>query len=79
MTNFAARTAQLLIDIKAVHFNADQPFNLAQVGDDRGSTLDPNGALTPEEQAQLADNSALPVLDGVTGQTAADFSCSVAN
>ncbi|MBO9578680.1 MAG: LCP family protein, partial [Microbacteriaceae bacterium] len=59
------------------HIRADQPFQLAAVGDDRGSTLDPNGALTPEQQAQLADNSGLPVLEGVTGSTAADFSCSV--
>lgn len=58
---------------------ADQPFVLPQVGDDRGSTVDPNGVLTPEQQQQLADNSGLPVLEGVTGQTAADFSCSVAN
>ena len=58
---------------------ADQPFVLPQVGDDRGSTIDPNGVLTEEQQGQLADNSGLPVLDGVTGQTAADFSCSVAN
>lgn len=58
---------------------ADQPFILPAVGDDRGSTIDPNGALTPEQQEQLADNSSLPVLEGVFGQTAADFSCSVAN
>jgi len=58
---------------------ADQPFVLPQVGDDRGSTIDPNGALTEEQQGQLADNTGLPVLEGVTGQTAADFSCSVAN
>ena len=61
------------------YINADQPFVLAGVGDDRGSTADPNGQLTEEQQEQLADNSGLPVLDGVTGQTAADFSCSVAN
>jgi LCP family protein required for cell wall assembly len=67
--------AQQLLD----YINADQPFTLPQVGDDRGSTLDPTGALTEEEQAALADNSALPQLDGVTGQTAADFSCSVPN
>jgi len=59
------------------YVRADQPFVLPQVGDDRGSTIDPNGALTEEQQEQLADNSGLPVLDGVTGQTAADFSCSV--
>ena len=58
---------------------ADQPFVLPQVGDDRGSTIDPNGQLTEAQQEQLADNSGLPVLEGVTGQTAADFSCSVAN
>jgi len=58
---------------------ADQPFVLTGVGDERGSTVNPDGALTPEQQEQLADNSGLPVLDGVTGQTAADFSCSVAN
>lgn len=59
------------------YIRVDQPFVLPQVGDDRGSTVDPNGTLTPEQQEQLADNSGLPVLDGVTGQTAADFSCSV--
>ena len=41
------------------------------------STVDPNGQLTEAQQEQLADNSGLPILDGVTGQTAADFSCSV--
>ena len=56
---------------------ADQPFALAGVGDDRGSTIDPNGQLTEEQLEELADNSGLPVLGGVTGQTAADFSCSV--
>jgi len=59
------------------YIRADQPFVLPQVGDDRGSTIDPNGQLTEAQQEQLADNSGLPVLDGVTGQTAADFSCSV--
>lgn len=72
-TNWAA--AEELIAL----ISADQPFVLPQVGDDRGSTVDPNGVLTPEQQQQLADNSGLPVLEGVTGQTAADFSCSVAN
>lgn len=61
------------------YIRADQPFNLAGVGDDRGSELDPNGSLTEAQQEDLADNSSLPVLDGVTGQTAADFSCSVSN
>jgi len=58
---------------------ADQPFSLPAVGDDRASTLNPNGALSEDQAAGLADNSGLPVLEGVTGQTAADFSCSVPN
>ncbi len=60
------------------YIRADQPFQLAAVGDDRGSTLDSSQSLTPEQAESLVDNSGLPVLDGVTGQTAADFSCSVA-
>ncbi len=59
------------------YIQADQPFTLAAVGDDRGSPADPNAQLPPDQQQGLADNSGLPVLDGVTGQTAADFSCSV--
>ncbi|MBO9578681.1 MAG: LCP family protein [Microbacteriaceae bacterium] len=67
--------AQPLLD----YINTDQPFVLAQVGDDRGSTVDTTKTLTEAEQSQLADNTGLPVAEGVTGQTAADFSCSVAN
>lgn len=61
------------------YIRADQPFVLEAVGDDRGSTVDTSQSLTEEEQSELADNSGLPTLEGVSGQTAADFSCSVAN
>ncbi len=64
---------------------ADQPFQLAQAGDDAGSTLDPNAPVAPietpapgETAAPPVDNSGLPVVD-VRGQTAADFTCSVSN
>jgi hypothetical protein len=54
---------------------ADQPFTLAAAGDDRGSTVDPNAPVT----APTVDNTGLPVLEGVNGQTAADYTCSIAN
>jgi len=76
-TKSLVETSQAAADSLTSLIAADQPFVLPAVGDDRGSTADPNGALTPEQQEQLADNAGLPVLDGVTGQTAADFSCSV--
>ncbi|MDZ4045663.1 MAG: LCP family protein [Rhodoglobus sp.] len=57
---------------------ADQPFVLAAAGDDRGSTLDPN-APAPDPSAPPVDNTGLPVLEGVSGQTAAQYTCSVAN
>ena len=57
---------------------ADQPFTLSQVGDDRGSTANPN-APAPEPSATPVDNTGLPVIEGVPGQSAADYTCSVAN
>jgi LCP family protein required for cell wall assembly len=68
----------------------DQPFQLTQAGDDEGSTLDPNApadtppdpSATPnptETVAPPVDNSGLPVVEGVRGQTAADHTCSVSN
>ncbi len=60
------------------YVRADQPFVLAAAGDDRGSTLDPN-APPPDPNAEPVDNSGLPVLPGVTGQTAAQYTCSIAN
>ncbi|MGX5681140.1 LCP family protein [Schumannella luteola] len=58
---------------------ADQPFQLAAAGDDRGSTLDPNAPAPDPSQTPAVDNSGLPVLEGVSGQTAAQYTCSVAN
>ena len=60
---------------------ADTPFALAGVGDDRGSEADPNAPVEPVDPAATADPAAvdpLTVLD-INGQTAADYTCSVAN
>jgi LCP family protein required for cell wall assembly len=59
---------------------ADQPFVLAQTADGSGATLNPNAVpLTPDPNSTTApiDNTGLPVLDGVRGQTAADQTCSI--
>ncbi|MEQ1735482.1 MAG: LCP family protein [Rhodoglobus sp.] len=57
---------------------ADQPFTLAETTDGTGSTLDPNAPVaTPDPSAVPIDNSGLPVVEGVRGQTAADYSCSI--
>jgi LCP family protein required for cell wall assembly len=59
---------------------ADQPFALAAVGDGQGSEIDPNAPVaTPDPSAAPVDNSGLPVIEGVRGQTAADYTCSVSN
>jgi LCP family protein required for cell wall assembly len=59
---------------------ADQPFRLDAAGDGRGSEADPNAPVdsTPSTEAPI-DNSSLPVISGVSGQTAADRTCSIAN
>ncbi|WP_411700975.1 LCP family protein [Conyzicola sp.] len=74
--------AQELFDL----IESDTPFALAAVGDDKGSTLDPNAPVadpaTPDPAA-TADPSAaatapaapVETLD-ITGQTAADYTCS---
>jgi LCP family protein required for cell wall assembly len=70
---------------------ADQPFVLSAAGDGRGSQADPNApvptAAVPDPNATVdpsatpapapVDNSTLPVLSGVSGQTAADHTCSI--
>jgi LCP family protein required for cell wall assembly len=68
---------------------SDTPFALAAVGDDEGSTVNPNApvtdpatpdpAATPDPTA-AATAAAVPVetLD-IKGQTAADYTCSIAN
>ncbi|MDO7880779.1 LCP family protein [Salinibacterium soli] len=62
------------------YVRADQPFVLTAAGDDRGSTVDPNApAPDPNATTPPVDNTGLPVLEGVSGQTAAQYTCSVAN
>jgi LCP family protein required for cell wall assembly len=56
---------------------ADQPFTLDAAGDDEGSTADPNAPTTPVSTDPPVDNSGLPVLSGVRGQTAAQYTCSI--
>ena len=69
---------------------ADQPFQLSQAGDGRGSEIDPNAPVpapadpsaTPDPSETVAppiDNSTLPLVEGVSGQTAAQHTCSVSN
>ncbi|NYF09108.1 LCP family protein required for cell wall assembly [Leifsonia sp. AK011] len=69
---------------------ADQPFALTEAGDGRGSVTDPNAPApeptTPETTPETDPSAAppaepveKPVLEGVDGQTAADYTCSVAN
>jgi len=65
---------------------ADQPFALTEAGDGRGSVTDPNAPVVEQPTTPETDPSAAPtepvekpVLEGVDGQTAADYTCSVAN
>ncbi len=81
---------------------ADQPFQLSQAGDGRGSEADPNAPVAPAPQGEgdgtattvadtattpnpeptteaPIDNSGLPLIEGVSGQTAAQYTCSVSN
>ena len=60
---------------------ADEPFALAKAGDGDGSILDPNATPLPVDPDATTDPSAppeaaLPVIPGLTGQTAADQTCS---
>lgn len=63
---------------------ADQPFLLDEAGDGRGSEADPNAPApdpnaTPDPSAPPVDNTGLPVLSGLSGQTAANYTCSITN
>jgi LCP family protein required for cell wall assembly len=64
------------------HIRDDEPFALAAVGDGRGSEADPNAPVATPDPLATVDPAAtaapLDVLD-VKGQTAADYTCSVAN
>lgn len=65
-------------DQMMAYIAADQPFVLDSAGDNQGSTLDPNApAPTADPSDPPVDNSGLPVLSGVRGQTAADRTCSI--
>mgnify|MGYP000007269855 FL=1 len=65
---------------------SDQPFLLEAAGDGRGSELNPNAPVpvAPDPTATDAptvapiDNTGLPVVEGIRGQTAADYTCSIA-
>ena len=61
---------------------ADQPFALEKAGDGDGSIVDPNATPLAPDPNETVDPSAppeaaLPVIAGVTGQTAADQTCSL--
>ena len=61
---------------------ADQPFALSKPGDGDGSIVDPNATALPVDPEATVDPSAppatdLPVIPGLTGQTAADQTCSL--
>jgi len=59
----------------------DQPFALAAAGDNNGSVVNPNATPLPTDPSATVDPSAppataLPVIAGLKGQTAADQTCS---
>ncbi|MGV8896963.1 MAG: LCP family protein [Rhodoglobus sp.] len=64
-------------DALMAFIEADQPFVLEAAGDDRGSTLDPNAPVAPT--APATDAPELPMLDNVSGQTAAQYTCTITN
>ncbi len=67
------------------YIKSDQPFTLTAAGDNRGSTVDPNAPVVPvapttgAPTAPATDAPVLPVLDGVSGQTAAQYTCTITN
>lgn len=82
------RPNQTLGDEMMALVAADQPFLLSAAGDGSGSTIDPNApapvapdpSATPDPSAAPpVDNTGLPVIEGIRGQTAADYTCSIAN
>lgn len=57
---------------------ADQPFVLDAAGDGQGTKVNPNAPVaTADPTAPPVSNAGLPVLSGVRGQTAADYTCSI--
>ena len=68
-----------LADPMMQYIRDDQPFNLASVGDDRGSTVDPNAPVSTEAPVDPdATTDDAPVVD-VSGQTATQYTCTVTN
>ncbi|MBG6055279.1 LCP family protein required for cell wall assembly [Salinibacterium sp. CAN_S4] len=62
------------------YIKADQPFALEAAGDDRGSTLDPNAPVAPVAPTTPSTEAPdVPVAEGVSGQTAAQYTCTVTN
>jgi len=71
-------------DLLFAKIKADQPFLLAAAGDGRGSELDPNApkptaAPVPSGTATAAPPQKLETITGINGQSAADYTCSIAN
>ncbi len=59
---------------------AGTPFLLAQAGDGQGSQVDPIApAPDPVASAAPVDNTGVDTISGVRGQTAADYTCTIAN
>jgi LCP family protein required for cell wall assembly len=69
---------------------ADEPFLLEAAGDGRGSELDPNapapvaepvpsGSAVAEDPAAVVPEVPLETITGVRGQSAADYTCAIAN
>ena len=59
---------------------ADQPFALSAAGDGDGSVIDPNATPLPTDSSSpAAPAGGVPVISGLTGQTAADQTCTKAN
>ena len=61
---------------------ADEPFKLAQVGDENGGSVKNPNAPKPSDEP-TSTSTAAPIkkdtLAGIKGQTAADYTCSIAN
>lgn len=65
-------------DKMIAYIAADQPFVLDAAGDGRGTQANPNAPVpTADPTAPPVSNAGLPVLAGVRGQTAADYTCSI--
>jgi hypothetical protein len=71
-------------DLLFAKIRADEPFLLEAAGDGRGSEPDPNApkptaAPAPSGSATAAPPEKLETIAGVNGQSAADYTCSIAN